>query len=655
MLTRRSLATVLSTAFIASLLLAAPVLAHDPGAQHGPDDGHLLGVGEWGKIELVDVVELYDASDPALGPGLIADVGVDSTGNYAYLANWGFPDCAGPESGGQKSPDAGIYIVDISGIGDPNDADFVASEVGFIPTPQDTRPGEGVQSESITTKFFSGEILAFNHEACGKNYKGGFSLWDVSNPLKPKRLATGIGDRTVDGSRRMISDANETHSVFIWDAGDRAYLVAQDEWEGSDVDIFDITNPRHPVLIAEYDLNALFDVSQPELGLTDSFLHDMVVKEVSPGVFYMIASYWDGGYVILDVTDPTMPTLVAESDYAEVDPVFPTISPPEGNGHQAEFNLDNRFVIGTDEDFDPYRFRINTDDGGGSWAKAGAQTTADEADAISGTTVFVGRGCIGDEAVPSPESLGLAEADGPYIAVVERGLCTFEEKVANIEAAGGYSAVIIINRQGADACNSTLSPFLENEALPVVLTTREGGFALFDLDTDADPSNDFDLDACLAGTGPNLFETLAVGTVGDEVTGVDPVFDGWGYVHLFDAVTMEDLGQYIIPEAADPAFAEGFGDLSVHEVATDPQDASLAYLSYYAGGLRAIQIQCGGVPYVEGNTTVDTSTCELVEVGGYLDPEGNNFWGVETFVGDDGFTYILASDRDSGLWIFKDP
>jgi hypothetical protein len=48
----------------------------------------------------------------------------------------------------------------------------------------------------------------------------------------------------------------------------------------------------------------------------------------------------------------------------------------------------------------------------------------------------------------------------------------------------------------------------------------------------------------------------------------------------------------------------------------------------------------------------DSSTCELVEVGGYLDPAGNDFWGVEAFVRD-GTTYILGSDRDSGLWIFK--
>ena len=87
-------------------------------------------------------------------------------------------------------------------------------------------------------------------------------------------------------------------------------------------------------------------------------------------------------------------------------------------------------------------------------------------------------------------------------------------------------------------------------------------------------------------------------------------------------------------------------------MAVDPQDASLAYLSYYSGGLVAIQIQC--------SNPADTSTCELVEVGSYLDPAGNNFWGGTVLVVvheclDFGRTVILASDRDSGLWIFVDP
>jgi hypothetical protein len=144
-----------------------------------------------------------------------------------------------------------------------------------------------------------------------------------------------------------------------------------------------------------------------------------------------------------------------------------------------------------------------------------------------------------------------------------------------------------------------------------------------------------------------------IGTVGDRIT-VTSQFDGWGYVHLFDAATLEDLDTFAIPEAMDPAFASGFGDLSVHEVATDPTDPSLAYLSYYSGGLRAIQIQCADPD--------DNSTCELVEVGGYLDPAGNDFWGVEVIPNPDDDpnvegdeVLILASDRDYGLFIFRDP
>ncbi|MBD0283707.1 MAG: hypothetical protein ICV69_16190 [Thermoleophilaceae bacterium] len=55
--------------------------------------------------------------------------------------------------------------------------------------PQDTRPGEGMHVTEITTSMFSGDILVMNAEACGKNYEGGFMLYDVSDPLKPVKLA----------------------------------------------------------------------------------------------------------------------------------------------------------------------------------------------------------------------------------------------------------------------------------------------------------------------------------------------------------------------------------------------------------------------------------------------------------------------------------
>ncbi len=179
---RKRLRVLLVLAAVLSLMVATLGAALAHGGQHGPDEGHLLGTGAWGKIQFVGKLTVHDAA-----PDLIADV--TAFGNYAYLANWGQADCAGPERGGVNSPDAGAYVIDIS---DPENP----VEVGFIAMPQDTRPGEGMQVANITTSRFSGDILVMNAEACGKNYKGGFMLYDVSNPLKPVKLAEGWGERT---------------------------------------------------------------------------------------------------------------------------------------------------------------------------------------------------------------------------------------------------------------------------------------------------------------------------------------------------------------------------------------------------------------------------------------------------------------------------
>jgi len=229
--------------------------------------------------------------------------------------------------------------------------------------------------------------------------------------------------------------------------------------------------------------------------------------------------------------------------------------------------------------------------------------------------------------------------------------CFFSEKVETAQLLG-YDAVIIANHhEGALGGEGPDSYFCGGQGHEFEVTISAlciGHRAMHEL-----------FDVAPSYTYP---ETMPpIGTIGDDVK-VTSQFDGWGYVHLFDAETLEELDTFAIPEAMDPDYASGFGDLTVHEVATDPTDASLAYLSYYAGGLRAIQIQCGGDPYDPDNPPADTSTCELVEVGGYLDPEGNDFWGVEVIPNPDDDpnvegdeVLILASDRDYGLFIFRDP
>jgi hypothetical protein len=86
----------------------------------------------------------------------------------------------------------------------------------------------------------------------------------------------------------------------------------------------------------------------------------MVVKRVG-NAFHMSASYWDAGYVVLDVTDVAKPALVAQSDYARTDPALVgtpfAARAPEGNGHQSEWTKDHTHLIGTDEDFAPLHQR----------------------------------------------------------------------------------------------------------------------------------------------------------------------------------------------------------------------------------------------------------------------------------------------------------
>ena len=621
-----SLLFTLIGALAATLFVAALAGAHP--IQHGPPDGHLIGNGAFGKMEFVSKLRVTNTDD------LIADVAVDPRQDYAYLANWGEPDCdANSEAGGINSPDAGAYVIDIRNLSSPR-------QIGFIPASQDSRPGEGMQAVNITTKFFNGDMLVMNNEHCGKNGKGGVSLYDVTNPSKPVKLSEHFGDRGA-----AISDSNDIHSAFAWDAGARAYVVIVDNFETSDVDILDITNPSRPRVIKEMDLDVMFpSILQTQLGLVQVNLHDMVVKKID-NRFVMLLSYWDGGYVQLDVTDPTNPTFIGDTDFNNPDPELLESTgvslPPEGNAHQAEFTADNKYFIGTDEDFAPYgatHFEIMSGPHAGAYPSVpvpgSAAITILEDDVLNGPTVYGGYGCPDSAPIPRPEDVQGYQVDPgeEKIVVLQRGPtgdpsapepACFPGEKAHEAVLAGWDAVLFVQRHGGTEDPPFCGSGAFVDEVVGVCTNHEAYHKLFDTPV-----------SFTYPDGP------AIGTIGADIRSTAK-FDGWGYVHLFSNTPsgekFAELDTYAIDEAHDVDFATGYGDLTVHEVATHPTNAKLAFLSYYSGGMRALKI--------ENN--------ELVEIGGYLDPQGNDFWGVETYVGADGKTYVLGSDRDSGLWIFR--
>ena len=145
---------------------------------------------------------------------------LDPDHDYAYLANWGEPDCAAPETGGQNSPDAGVWVIDIS------DLERTRGEVGFIPSAgHPARRGHAGRRDRRPSAS-PATMLVMNNEPCGKNGKGGVSLWDVTNPLKPKKLSEHFGDRGALAGRRQrdpqrVRLGRRATSAYVGDDGQR--------------------------------------------------------------------------------------------------------------------------------------------------------------------------------------------------------------------------------------------------------------------------------------------------------------------------------------------------------------------------------------------------------------------------------------------------
>ena len=565
------------------------------------------------REEGLKLVGRFDLGGKLGGDGRVADV--SAKGNYAYLTMFHEPVCGR----------GGVQIVDISDPASP-------TALGYVPSHVDTFSGEGSQVVTLDTPSYKGDLLVYQNEWCAgtTNGIGGVTLVDVRNPRSPKKLVEGAGDFTKkDGTQSggvPQTKANQTHSAFAWvqrDTG-RAYVVLVDDLEEPDVDILDITNPAKPKLVSETNLDQ-FAQTGPGRPHGDSvFSHDMVVKHID-GRDIMLMSYWDGGYVTLDVTDPASPKPLSDTDFAAADPAraqFGQTITPEGNAHQAEFTNDNRFVFATDEDFDPYRVQATFKGGPAAGrtftAIQGSDTKlVDKDNPLVGDTRFLGLGC-------DP----VADAGGDVIAVVERGVCDFQVKLDNIVAAG-YKGLIVFNRTGEDGCEGLVSMLASSTATPAIFVSRTDGFRLLGVEPGPDYTCENDADG--GGTATPAGPSVAVD--------VSAVFDGWGYTHMYrtnltPGAKMQEVDFYAPAEGQSETYAEGFGDMTVHEVATDP-DERLVYVSHYALGMRVLRYDDAG----------------LEEVGAFVEQGGSNYWGVEVHrLG--GTKYILGSDRDRGLRIF---
>ena len=277
------------------------------------------------NMKLVGKLRLTDVDDA------ITDVAYLK--GFAYLGAW-TPTC--PDGGG-------THIVNVKNPKKPR-------KVGFAATGTNAYVSEGVHALHINTADFEGDILLQDRETCPESEvgAGGFDIYNVSNPRNPRPLALGAGDfDSDDDGVPDLEVANDYHSVMGWrqtiNGVRRAFAVGVDNFEVLDVDIFEITDPTNPVLIRETGLPD-WPGATSEGFFNENFHHDMWVQRVD-GRMEMLVSYWDVGYVRLDITDPANPVFIGDTDLAAEDPEFPGFSPPEGNAHQAEWTRNGRYIL----------------------------------------------------------------------------------------------------------------------------------------------------------------------------------------------------------------------------------------------------------------------------------------------------------------------
>lgn len=594
--------------------VAGYVGAHDSG-----NDGHVPPNTNYG-FEVVGRDTLGGVED-----GRYTDVW--SHKGYAYVGTFA----------GETCTTDGVFIVDIeAAVGN-----YPADEGATVATIR-SAPNTRVNDVKVHT-VGDIDVLIATQEPCGMEIpgrakssgkanaapllgQGGISLYDVTDPTRPKALA------------KNFLEFGGVHNTFAWDYNGSSYLIGTaNTFDFFDTFFVDISDPSSPVLLKVTGaldwLPQGLNLDQLETGSSAGIFNHDVWVEIIDGVPTAVVSYWDAGFVTLDVTDPANPVFLGDSTYPDPDPISGL--PYEGNAHAAVFGGEGDFIFGGDEDFSPSKFGINFD---GTDYEAAQANFGPPSDLLNGDVIWTGgEGCTVDEVPPATGS--------NQVALIQRGACFFQDKADSAEASGYIGYVVANDAARGDAL--------------VNMAPRD--------------DNPVGIPGVLVG-----YSTGEIMKSGGGVTAAS-IFDGWGYLHIVnntgatqtvpvggiasgntaDIPQMGELGYYAPAEAVEEGLGTSFGDLTMHNLEADPLTQTTVptfdagprmFVSWYSLGMRALEYRPG---HYHANQNGEGSYSQNVhEVGRFIADDGSNFWGVHVDQLQDGTQIILGSDRNTGLWIF---
>ncbi len=514
---------------------------------------------------------------------------------FAYVGTWRQPNC----------PANGVKIVDISNPSAPALVGALAQH-------------EGTSQEDFTviaaeSPTFQGDLLAVGLQTCGVSGLTGVEFWDVSNPRLPRQLSF-LATPNTGGVHELTLVQRPSDGKIL------ALLAvphSEDSGAGGDIRIVDATDPRNPVQLSSWGVRSIGLTNPGGLGQDARYYGHSVATNAGGTRAYL--SYWDAGFIILDIADAAHPLFLGRGpEYLPDD---------EGNAHSVALSEDGRLLVGAEEDTSTTVEGITlnapaTLAGNIESAEGLVSQPLGLSGPISGDLAYLGRACpAGDppNGVPGGDPL-LADPSGK-IALIDRGECLFALKLRRAAQAGAIGAIVVNNAGGPPiAMGGPMD--ITPPSIPAVMIRQDDGL--------------------------RIKTALSAGAVNATLSrGVIATYTDWGYLRLFDI--------------SDPAHPVQVGRFGTAETFTDrvggpPDngrysahnpvlDGTLLFASWYSDGVRAIDLRDPANP---------------VEVGYFIPPDTGSLaaevsdrpevWGVVKY-GD----LLLLSDMNYGLWILRYP
>ena len=266
---------------------------------------------------------------------LVGHSDLDGFGDYGDLFAHGSFAYVGSRCGDQAQGGDGVQVVDIS---NPRHPQLVSE----LANPPFTR-AEDVTVRDVRTPLFTGALAVVGIQACfGSGHEAevvpGLEFFDVTHPRHPVLLGHWDLPQGTIGCHEIDAVQRANGQVLAVCARN---LVDHLNSGGADaVHIVDATDPASPQAITNWSLN--LDPTGGVGCLPFQFAHSARFEDDGSSLY---VSYWDAGTVHLDISTPTSPVVVSTT----------RIVPPDedGDNHSMTLARGGRWLVINPEDFSP--------------------------------------------------------------------------------------------------------------------------------------------------------------------------------------------------------------------------------------------------------------------------------------------------------------